>query len=115
MEFMRFIRKPFTVEAIQITEQNMREVAKLIGTVKTKEGVTFISLDRRIVPNVHRAFVGWYLTRLEDNYRVYAPKLFEAQFLESARFGNVTQEELDKMLYIEPDPAPPHGIDRPVV
>jgi hypothetical protein len=114
MEFMTFIRKPFTVEAIEITEENMKEVATLIGTVRTKDGVTYISLDRRIVPNVHRAFVGWYLTRLEDNYRVYAPKLFASEFVEQARFGNYTQTDLDAM-FEEPDPAPPHGIDRPVV
>jgi hypothetical protein len=97
MEFMEFIRKPFTVDAIQITEANMKEVAKLVGSVKTKDGVTFISLDRRIVPNVHRAYIGWYLTRLDDNYRVYAQKLFEAQFISKSRFGNFTQKDLDKM------------------
>lgn len=98
MKFGRYIRKPFTVEAVEITNDNIRQIAKLIGTLRKKDGEWFISVDRRIIPNIDRAYPGWFLTKLEDNYRVYAPKPFRAQFIETARFGNITQAELDKML-----------------
>lgn len=86
MEFTQYIRQPFTVEAVQITAENLEEVAKLVGEVRTdvrnKKETTYIALDRRIVPNVSRAYLGWYLTRLEDNYRCYSAKVFREQFVE---------------------------------
>lgn len=80
MDFQTFSRKPFAVEAVQITEENIEEVAKLIGEVRVKDDVKYIALDKRIVPNIHRAYVGWWLTRMADNLRCYSPKIFEEQF-----------------------------------
>jgi hypothetical protein len=82
MEFSSFVRRPFLVEAVQITEENMEEVAKLIGEVKpnTKDGGNMILLDRHIIPNIRRAFVGWWVTKLDDNLRCYSPKVFEKEF-----------------------------------
>lgn len=82
MEFTTFSRKPFVVEAVEITDENIEEVAKLIGTdgVRVKDEVKYIALDKRIVPNIHRAYVGWWLTRMGDNLRCYSPKIFEEQF-----------------------------------
>lgn len=84
MEFTKYIRRPFTVEAVIITEENMEEVAKLVGDIRTEDDTTFIRLDRRIVPNINRAYAGWYLTKLGDNYRCYSPKVFLEQFAEPA-------------------------------
>lgn len=82
MEFTQYVRKPFVVEAIEITADNICDVADLVGKFRTDEdsGQLYISLDRRIIPNVGRAYVGWWLTRLGDNYRCYAPKVFNEQF-----------------------------------
>lgn len=82
MEFSPYIRKPFSIEATEITDANIGEVAKLIGTLKEKGGQKFIQLDRRVVPNVSRAFPGWFVTRLGSNFRAYAPRVFEDQFVE---------------------------------
>lgn len=82
MEFTYFVRRPFAVEAVEITLDNMEEVAKLIGTVRRKSDSLYIAIDGRLVPNVKRAYVGWWLTRLADNYRVYSPKLFKAEFID---------------------------------
>lgn len=79
-EFIKFNRKPFSVEAIQITEENIHILGPLVGEVKVKDGETFISLDRRIIPSVRRAYVGWWITRLNENLRCYSPKIFEEQF-----------------------------------
>lgn len=98
MEFNQYVRRPFAVEAVEITEKNLNDIAKLVGTVRTLDGVTFIALDRRIIPNIRRAYVGWYLTRLGDNYRCYSPVVFESQFVDFApevtfTFENVADEE----------------------
>jgi hypothetical protein len=75
-----FTRKPFVVEAIQITEENIAELAPLVGELQSKDDELFIRLDKRIVPNIHRAYVGWWITRMEDNLRCYSAKIFEDQF-----------------------------------
>lgn len=82
LEFDRFVRTPFAVKATKITEENIEEVAKLVGDVRTKNDERYIALDRRIVPNVGRAFVGWWVTLLGDNLRCYSPKVFAEQFME---------------------------------
>lgn len=90
LEFERFVRIPFQVKAVQITNENMKEISKLIGwKIRTKNdgsGEKFIVLNRKIVSNMPRAFVGWYVTRMGDNYRVYAPEVFEAQFITGERY-----------------------------
>ncbi len=78
--FNQYVRTPFSVEATIITEENIEEVAQLVGTVRTKNGEKYIALDRRIVPNISRAYLGWYVTRLGDNFRCYSPKVFTEQF-----------------------------------
>lgn len=95
MEFTEHVRRPFKVEAVRITAENIDEIAALIGEVKihnkTKE--KFILLDKRIVPSMARAFVGWWVTRFNDNLRVYSHKIFLEQFMECDE-GWVTWFEL---------------------
>jgi hypothetical protein len=80
--FNQYVRTPFTVEATIITEENVEQIAQLVGTIRTKNGERYIALDRRIVPNISRAYIGWYVTRLGDNFRCYSPKVFNEQFEE---------------------------------
>lgn len=82
MEFSKFVRRPFAVEAVEITKLNIEEIARLVGELRVKEGVIYISLDRRIIPNVGQAYVGWWMTRMGDNYRCYSPKTFNHQFID---------------------------------
>lgn len=129
MEFNTYIRKPFIVEAVEITDENIEEVAALIGKIKINEEteVAFIALDRRVIPNVGRAYVGWWLTKLGDNYRCYAPKVFTEQFIEQVsnptyltlaqgadnpltKDDEVDSRQLD---HEESDPADAHGLERP--
>ena len=112
MEFQEFVRRPFKVEAIRITEENIDEVAALIGEVKvhTKTKDKFILLDKRIVPSMTRAFVGWWVTRYNDNLRVYSNKIFLEQFTVCDE-GWVTWFELaDEADETEPD-APKVTVD----
>lgn len=102
MEFSQYIRKPFKVEAIEITDDNFMEIAKLVGEPRTKNGVAFIALDRRVVPNVSRAFVGWFMTKLGDNYRCYSPKVFNEQFVahepETGYFFDENEEDGEEVI-----------------
>lgn len=135
MEFKKYIRNPFLVDACRITADNIDEVAGLVGELKVKDGTPFIILNRKIVPNVNRAYVGWFVTQLGDHYRVYSPKVFNDQFGDYADqvwfdFAPEASEEPDQVVEIEirpreelvitgaavtddSDPTPPHGIERP--
>ena len=82
--FEEFIRKPFTVEAVEVTTENIEELSELIGTMRHKEdGTPYIAVDRRLVPNVYRVYPGYWVTRMGDNIRCYSKKIFRDQFTES--------------------------------
>lgn len=84
MEFTDFVRKPFTVEAVEVTEENIAEIAELVGTLRHKDnGVPYIAVDRRLVPNIYRVFPGFWMTRMGDNIRCYSKKIFKEQFTPS--------------------------------
>ncbi len=84
MEFTTFVRKPFTVEAIEITEENIAEIAKLVGTLRQKaDGSSYIHVDRRLVPNIYQVYPGFYMTKMGDNIRCYSNTVFRKQFIEA--------------------------------
>lgn len=84
MEFKTFVRKPFTVEAVEVTEENIAEIAEIVGTLRKKDnGTPYIQVDRRLVPNVFRVYPGYWMTRMGDNIRCYSKKIFTEQFLPS--------------------------------
>lgn len=90
MEFTNFVRKPFTVEAVEVTEDNIEEIAGLVGTLRHKSnGSPYIEVDRKLVPNVFRVFPGYWVTRMGDNVRCYTKKVFKSQFVE-------TDSDIDK-------------------
>lgn len=98
MEFTTYIRKPFVVQAVEITEDNIEEIAALVGDLVEENGTPHIALNRKIIPNVRRARIGWFLTLLGDNYRAYSPKVFNDQFVEheptTGYFFDKTEDEV---------------------
>jgi hypothetical protein len=83
MEFTTYVRKPFVVQAIEVTAENINEVAKYIGDVREREdGTQYILVDRRLVPNVFKVYPGFYMTKMGENIRCYSRKIFKEQFVE---------------------------------
>lgn len=81
MEFNSFIRKPFVTEACQITEENIEEMAELLGELKTNDaGEKYIEINRRRVPHMHTATVGCWVTKFGKQLRCFSPKVFLEQF-----------------------------------
>jgi len=78
--FTNFVRKPFCVQAVQITAENIAALAPHLGELKEKDGELSILIDRRIVPNIKKAYINWWVTKLDDNLRCYSPKVFEKEF-----------------------------------
>jgi hypothetical protein len=86
MQFTRFVRKPFEVEAVEITKENIIEIAKLVGEIGEKQdGTPFIQVDKEKVPNMFRVYPGDFLTTMDGSIRCYARKAFYDQFIEKAR------------------------------
>lgn len=84
MDFATFVRKPFTVEAIEVTEENIAEIAEMIGSLRHKEnGAPYIQVNRRLVPNLFRIYPGFWVTRMgdSDNIRCYSKRIFNNQFV----------------------------------
>jgi hypothetical protein len=82
MEFTTFVRRPFVVEAVQVTTENIAEIAAHVGTLKNEGENPYIQVDRRLVPNVFKVHPGFWMTRMGDNIRCYSDHIFRAQFLE---------------------------------
>jgi hypothetical protein len=83
MNFTSFVRKPFVVEAVEVTAENIAEVAKYVGDLREKEdGTPYILVDRRLVPNVFRVYPGFFMTRMGENVRCYSRKIFKEQFIQ---------------------------------
>jgi hypothetical protein len=83
MEFKTYVRKPFTVQAIEITNDNISEVSRYIGEAREREdGTKYILVDQRLVPNIDRVYPGFFMTKMGDNIRCWSKKVFKEQFLE---------------------------------
>jgi hypothetical protein len=83
MEFSTYVRKPFAVEAVEITKDNIEEVATHVGDLRKKDdGTPYILVDRRLVPNVAKVYVGFFMTKMGENVRCYSRKIFREQFVE---------------------------------
>lgn len=83
MNFTTFVRKPFVVQAVEITVDNIAEVAKSVGDLREMEdGTLYILVDNRLVPNVNKVFPGFYMTKIGGKVRCYSKKIFKEQFIE---------------------------------
>lgn len=93
MEFNDYVRVPFVVEAVEVTTENIAEIAPHVGTLQHKaDGTPFIQVDKSKVPNVYRVYPGFYMTRMGDNVRCYARRVFNEQFV---RMTPEIQEAVD--------------------
>ncbi len=106
MEFNTFVRKPFMVEAVEVTEENIAAIAEFVGTLREKDnGTLYIQVDRRLVPNIYRVFPGFWMTRMGDNIRCYSKRIFVEQFTENTPDINIWVEFMnsDESPIYEPD------------
>lgn len=93
LQYKEFCRKPFVVEAVEVTRENIGEIAKFVGKLETLEdGNQFILVDPSLVQNVIRVFPGYYMTRMGEQIRCYSKRVFREQF---ALLNETTQEWVD--------------------
>lgn len=81
MDFNTYVRKPFRVQAVQVTEDNIQELAKFCsGKYCTEDGHPYILVDKKSIPNVLRIEVGFFVTKMGKNIRAFSEKVFNEQF-----------------------------------
>ena len=83
----KYIRKPFFIDAIRVTEDNFDKVAKWCGgTVKTekrgKKDVKFIEVpvSRPMNDRQAKAFIGDWVLFSNGSWKVYTNQAFENSF-----------------------------------
>lgn len=82
MNFTTYVRKPFIVEAVEVTVANIADISKFVGDLREKEdGTPYILVDRRLVPNIDRVYTGFFMTKMGDNIRCYSRRIFRDQFM----------------------------------
>lgn len=85
MQFQTFVRKPFLVEAVEITEENIEELSKFIGALKKKaDGSSYIEVDPNKIPNIPKVFPGYWMTRMGKKTRCYSERVFKKEFTETS-------------------------------
>jgi hypothetical protein len=80
--FEHYVRKPFTVEAIQITDENIEELAPFIGALEKQEnGRWVIIVDRKLIRNLDKVYSGYWLTKMGTTLRCYSQNAFAKHFV----------------------------------
>lgn len=84
LDFKPYERVSFEVEAVQVTKENIQEVAQLIGQLDKSANPAHprIRVNPKKVPNIRFVNIGWWVTRVGDYYRCYKPKLFNEHYKE---------------------------------
>lgn len=83
LTFSEYVRRPFIVQAVEVTKDNIADLAPYIGQLQHMEnGTPFIQVERWKVPNVSRVFVGFFVTRVNgENIRCFSKRVFAQQFV----------------------------------
>ena len=84
MESKRYVRKPMFVEAVQVTKENFREIAKWCnGTAyQSTDGhitVRVLHVRSKTIPRT-KAFLGDWVLSSENGFRVYTNNAFAKAF-----------------------------------
>jgi hypothetical protein len=88
MQTEKYVRKPFYIDAVQVTEENIAEVAtwcdgELLtssGGEGAKDAYVKVRVHRPLNERQTKAFVGDWVLFAGTGYKVYTKKAFEASF-----------------------------------
>ena len=76
-----YSRRPFSITAVQITEENLEEIAALISaSVTTTPHTRFIDVNPSIIQGIGVIKPGWWITLMEGSYRAYTNDVFHRLF-----------------------------------
>lgn len=117
-----YVRRPFQVQAFEITQDNIAELAPHVGELCDDDGTPFIKSDKKKVGNNFKVWPGFFATVLKGHVRCYSRKTFFEQFGElndrtspvvEFLHGRCTVEEMISVLAPEETPSEPVDQDEP--
>lgn len=93
LNIQKYIRRPFTVQAVQVTLENMHEVAEWCGGVVVKadrpeNSYVKAKIAHPLNKRQTQAFAGDYVLKMGRGFKIYLEKAFGKTFIpadESAR------------------------------
>ena len=76
-----YVRRPFQVQAFEITPDNIAELAAHVGELcEDDRGTPFIKSEKKKVGNSYKVWPGFFATVLKGQVRCYSRKTFFDQF-----------------------------------
>lgn len=106
MQTITYVRKPLTVEAIQVTRANFYEVAAWVEGDVVTDGGGKKFIEVKVLHPARRghsqAYVGDWLLKSEAGYKIYADTAFRKGFDPADEQLELTREELG-FAGIDPD------------
>jgi hypothetical protein len=88
VESITYVRKPFEVEAVEVTEENIEDVAKWCdgkvlaeGDDETPKLFIKVRVARALNERQTKAFPGDWVLYAGTGYKVYTPKAFHKTFV----------------------------------
>jgi hypothetical protein len=84
LETKKYVRKPFQIDAVQVTEDNMAEVAKWVqGDIRTdadNKKYIKVRVHRPMNNRQTQAYAGDHVLYAGTGFKVYTPKAFKDSF-----------------------------------
>ena len=82
LDFNEFVRKPFTITAVEITKENLEDACAFINGKMEVDGLgdKFFRLEKR---RNQAVYPGFFLTKMGKNIRCYPAAVFREQFNET--------------------------------
>lgn len=84
LEYETFVRTPFKIEAVEVTDENIEQIAEMLGSkiyVDNRTGSTFIGVDNEQMPGIYRIYAGFWVTKMGHRYRAYSQQRFLKEFV----------------------------------
>ena len=87
LETSKYIRKPFSIDAVQVTTDNISDIATWVdGEVRTDDVGQYVKVrvHRPLNDRQTKAYVGDWVLYAGTGYKVYTPKAFANSFEQSS-------------------------------
>lgn len=98
----KFVRKPFEVEAIQVTAENIEEVAvwcngsvERLGEEGKDDRYIHVRVHYPISPRQTKAFIGDWVLYSKNGFKCYNPKAFSNNFVQADQDGGSSPSSSD--------------------
>ena len=84
LDYQTFVRTPFKIEAVEVTDENLSHIAEMLGSkvfTDTRTGNNFIGVDNEQMPGTYRIYAGFWVTKMGHRFRAYSQQRFLKEFV----------------------------------